>query len=42
MTSISRPEVHINSNVVSSGEGSSKKDAEQSAAKEALKLMGLI
>ena len=35
-------EVHINSNVVSSGEGSSKKDAEQSAAKEALKLMGLI
>lgn len=35
-------EVHINSNVVSSGEGSSKKDAEQSAAKKALKLMGLI
>lgn len=34
-------EVHINSNVIGRGEGSSKKGAEQAAAKEALKLMGL-
>ena len=34
-------EVRINSNVVGRGEGRSKKDAEQSAAHEALKLMGL-
>ena len=34
-------EVRINSNVVGRGEGRSKKDAEQSAAHEALKMMGL-
>ncbi|MBR2152146.1 MAG: ribonuclease III [Clostridia bacterium] len=37
-----RVEVTINSNVVGVGEGKSKKDAEQSAAKEALHLMGII
>ncbi len=34
-------EVRINSNVVGRGEGRSKKEAEQSAARETLKLMGL-
>ena len=34
-------EVHINSNVVGTGQGKSKKDAEQAAAREALALMGL-
>ena len=34
-------EVHINSNVISKGKGRSKKEAEQSAAKEALLLMGI-
>ncbi len=33
-------EVHLNSNVIGSGHGHSKKEAEQQAAKEALKLMG--
>lgn len=33
-------EVHLNSNVIGSGEGKSKKSAEQMAAKEALELMG--
>jgi len=33
-------EVMLNSNVIGKGEGSSKKQAEQNAAKEALKLMG--
>lgn len=33
-------EVMLNSNVIGVGEGSSKKQAEQNAAKEALKLMG--
>ena len=33
-------EVHLNSNVIGTGEGHSKKQAEQQAAKEALKLMG--
>lgn len=33
-------EVHLNSNVIASGEGRSKKQAEQEAAKEALRLMG--
>ncbi|MBQ3093665.1 MAG: ribonuclease III, partial [Clostridia bacterium] len=33
-------EVHLNSNVISKGVGKSKKEAEQLAAKEALKLMG--
>lgn len=33
-------EVHLNSNVISSGRGRSKKEAEQQAAREALKLMG--
>ena len=33
-------EVHLNSNVIGKGEGRSKKDAEQMAAKEALALMG--
>ncbi len=37
-----RVEVTINSNVVGMGEGKSKKDAEQAAAKEALHLMGII
>lgn len=35
-------EVHLNSNVIGKGEGRSKKSAEQAAAKEALKLMGII
>jgi len=34
-------EVHLNSNVIGTGTGSSKKNAEQSAAKEALRLMGI-
>ncbi len=34
-------EVHLNSNVVGKGSGRSKKQAEQEAAKEVLKLMGL-
>lgn len=33
-------EVHLNSNVIGKGEGRSKKEAEQQAAKEALELMG--
>ena len=33
-------EVHLNSNVIGRGEGGSKKNAEQAAAREALKLMG--
>jgi len=33
-------EVHLNSNVIGEGRGSSKKEAEQMAAKEALSLMG--
>jgi len=33
-------EVHLNSNVIGSGAGKSKKEAEQNAAQEALKLMG--
>ncbi|MBQ6467722.1 MAG: ribonuclease III [Clostridia bacterium] len=35
-------EVHLNSNVIGSGQGKSKKIAEQNAAKEALSLMGLV
>lgn len=35
-------EVHLNSNVIGTGEGKSKKDAEQAAAKGALTLMGEI
>ena len=34
-------EVHLNSNVIGRGSGHSKKQAEQNAAREALKLMGL-
>lgn len=34
-------EVHINSNLVGTGMGRSKKEAEQAAAKEALRLMGI-
>ena len=34
-------EVHLNSNVIGRGSGSSKKNAEQEAAREALALMGL-
>lgn len=34
--------VHLNSNCISRGEGHSKKAAEQQAAKEALRLMGLV
>ena len=34
-------EVHLNSNVIGRGIGTSKKKAEQAAAKEALELMGL-
>lgn len=34
-------EVHLNSNVIGVGEGSSKKQAEQNAAKQALSLMGI-
>lgn len=33
-------EVHLNSNIIGRGEGRSKKEAEQHAAKEALELMG--
>ena len=33
-------EVHLNSNVIGSGRGNSKKSAEQAAAREALRLMG--
>ena len=33
-------EVHLNSNCIGRGEGHSKKQAEQSAAREALSLMG--
>ena len=33
-------EVHLNSNVIGRGEGRSKKQAEQEAAREALELMG--
>lgn len=33
-------EVHLNSNVIGAGVGRSKKEAEQQAAREALKLMG--
>ena len=33
-------EVHLNSNVIGKGEGRSKKQAEQMAAKQALALMG--
>ncbi len=35
-----RVEVHLNSNVIGKGKGRSKKEAEQQAAHEALKLMG--
>ncbi|MDO5014332.1 MAG: ribonuclease III [Clostridia bacterium] len=35
-------DVKINNNVIGSGKGRTKKDAEQMAAKEALKLMGII
>ena len=34
-------EVHLNNNVIGTGEGKSKKQAEQMAAKETLRLMGL-
>ncbi len=34
-------EIHMNSNVIGRGEGTSKKRAEQQAAKDALELMGL-
>ncbi len=34
-------EVHLNSNVIGTGRGHSKKQAEQMAAKEALRLMGI-
>lgn len=34
--------VYLNSNRVATGEGRSKKAAEQHAAREALKLMGLV
>ena len=33
-------EVHLNSNIIGKGSGKSKKQAEQSAAKQALQLMG--
>ena len=33
-------EVHLNSNVIGCGRGRSKKEAEQQAAREALRLMG--
>lgn len=33
-------EIHLNSNVIGTGKGKSKKQAEQNAAREALKLMG--
>lgn len=35
-------EVHLNSNIIGKGEGKSKKNAEQMAAKEALALMGIV
>ena len=35
-------EVHLNSNVIGTGRGKSKKQAEQFAAKEALELMGYV
>ncbi|MBR2133177.1 MAG: ribonuclease III [Eubacterium sp.] len=35
-------EVHLNSNVIGKGKGSSKKQAEQEAARDALVLMGVI
>lgn len=35
-------EVHINSNIIGKGNGRTKKDAEQHAAREALELMGWI
>lgn len=35
-------EVHLNSNVIGTGSGHSKKEAEQEAAKEALALMGIL
>ncbi len=35
-----RVEVHLNSNVIGNGKGRSKKEAEQQAAREALRLMG--
>lgn len=35
-------EVHLNSNVIGTGDGRSKKQAEQNAAKEALELMGYV
>ena len=34
-------EVHLNSNVIGTGSGRSKKQAEQAAAKQALQLMGI-
>ena len=34
-------EVHLNSNVIGTGTGSSKKHAEQDAAKQSLRLMGI-
>lgn len=34
--------VYLNSNLMGRGEGHSKKAAEQAAAKEALRLMGLV
>ena len=34
-------EVYLNSNLVGTGEGHSKKKAEQAAAREALRLMGI-
>ena len=34
-------EVHLNSNVIGTGTGSSKRNAEQAAAKQALELMGI-
>lgn len=34
-------EVHLNSNVIGTGSGRSKKQAEQQAARQALKLMGI-
>lgn len=37
-----RAEVHINENVIASGSGRTKKEAEQSAARETLKIMGII
>lgn len=35
-------EVHLNSNIIGTGDGRSKKQAEQNAAKEALELMGYV